>query len=224
MRDCSVSPEAAATTAALATLPATLDALFASINARPGIRNVFVTEYPDPDDGPRRGAVRDVGQPRLRGIRVHPDDEAAFASASLVMPLNDALANAVATADAASGTHAQWHLVSGIVSRFATHGYCTGGGSPSLNPWVWNNPRFINTPIDSLSPTSQGDILGSMHPNDLGQQAIGEALFDAMAFLAGPVSVGVSSSPAKPVAGIPATLTVQATDGAGTAVPGAVAW
>jgi lysophospholipase L1-like esterase len=221
VRDCSVSPEAAATTAALATLPATLDALFASINARPGIRNVFVTEYPDPTTGLDGALCGTWGNPGFEGFEFIRDNEAAFASASLVMPLNDALANAVATADAASGPHAEWHFVSGIVRRFATHGYCTGGGSPSLNPLVWNNPRFINTPIDSLSPTSQGDIFGSMHPNPDGQHAIGDALFDAMAFLAGPVAVGVSSSPAKPVAGLPATLTVQANDGAGTPVPGA---
>jgi lysophospholipase L1-like esterase len=225
---CVSSPEAAFTTNAIAnTLPGQLDALFAAINARPGIRNVFVTEYPDPTTGvsgvrcggvSRHGPFRiPIFNPGFEGFDGIDLAEATFASTSVVMPLNNALTNAVATADGASGPHPRWHLVSGIVSRFNTHGYCTD--APSPNPYSWGNPRFIATPVDSL--TSQRDERGSMHPNDKGQVAIADALTDAMSFLTDPMAVTVTSSPTPPVAGSPASIGVQAANSRGDAVSGA---
>jgi serine/threonine-protein kinase len=63
--------------------------------------------------------------------------------------------------------------VSAISSAFSGHGSCTGGGSPDL--LTWGTPRYVSTPADSL--TSQGDINGSMHPNNLGQQAIADIIY-----------------------------------------------
>jgi hypothetical protein len=62
--------------------------------------------------------------------------------------------------------------------------------------------------------------MGTLHPNNLGQMAIGGALFDAMRFLLDPVQVGVAT-PAVPVAGVPTAVTVTVTNTAGRPVPGA---
>jgi hypothetical protein len=93
--------------------------------------------------------------------------------------------------------------VTGIAAAFSGHGYCTGPGSPnSANVSV---PRFINTPADSQA--EQGDTNGSMHPNDLGQQAIAGVLDNA--YYAHTMSLSLSGPPTF-VAGNPATFTVQA--------------
>src|SRR5207302_1837050 len=103
--------------------------------------------------------------------------------------LNNNLAGMVARANARPGPHPVFTFVKdGILNRFNTHGYCSGAGSQ--NPFNWTTPRFISTPVDSVA--SQGDVFGTMHPNDLGQQAIGSALFDVMKSLAAPLSISVS--------------------------------
>jgi PASTA domain len=99
------------------------------------------------------------------------------------------------------------------LARFASHGYCTGGGSPV--PWAVPNPRFISTPVDSL--TSQNDLGGVMHPNDLGQRAIGAALYEATRFLTA-VIAPVPDHPVPDVRGDTATQARSALAAAGLAV------
>jgi hypothetical protein len=176
-----------------------------------------VTEYPDPTTGVFGSRCGTPESPAFQGLEGINPIEAAWASSRVVARLNAALSAAVAAANARPGPHPVFHFVTGISSRFATHGYCTGGGSPAL--WTWPNPRYISTPIDSL--TSQGDpISGTLHPNDLGQRAIGEALFDAMRFVAEPLQMRITPA-ASPVAGEPVALTVRVSTMRGTPVPGA---
>ena len=67
--------------------------------------------------------------------------EAYWMSVSVVAPLNRILAAAV---ERARGAGPMWHFVSGISARFATHGYCTGSGSPES--WSSSVPRYVVTP------------------------------------------------------------------------------
>lgn len=180
MPDCS-NLDSSVTTA-LAALPARLAAVFAAV---PGsVQNVFVTEYPDPTTGlePFTGLAVPCGTPpapSFQGLEAISPIEAAWASSRVVGRLNATIAAAVATANSAPGPHPSFRFVTGISARFATHGYCTGGGSP--NPAAWLHPRYIATPVDSV--TSQGDALGTLHPNDLGQREIAAQLVSAMRFL-----------------------------------------
>ena len=87
-----------------------------------------------------------------------------------------ALSAAVAAANAAPGPHPTWHFVSDIPGAFVGHGYCSGVGAPVYS-W-WAIPRYLNTPVDSV--TAQGDIMGTMHPNDLGYSEIGAILARAI--------------------------------------------
>jgi lysophospholipase L1-like esterase len=210
--DCTAAD--AGVTTSLTTLSTSLAGVFASVPAR--VANVFVTEYPDPTTGVFGALCGTAPSPAFQGLEGITAVEAGWASTRVVGRLNATLSAAVAAANALPGPHPVFHFVTGISARFATHGYCTGGGSPV--PWAWFNPRFVGTPIDSL--TSQGDIRGTMHPNDLGQMAIGEALAAAMDFLTRPMRVRVSSS-ATPIIGSPAALTVDVSTSAGTPVPGA---
>jgi hypothetical protein len=132
-----------------------------------------------------------------------------------VAGLNRALSKAVNTANAVQGPHPVFHFVTGISSRFHTHGYCTGVGSPA--PWALFNPRYVATPIDSL--TSQGDVKGAMHPNELGTAAIGEALVDELRFLAR--SLSLSHTPVTPRVGTPTPMTVTVRGIDGTPLPSA---
>jgi lysophospholipase L1-like esterase len=197
--------------ASLAALPASLAGVLNAVPSR--VDNVLVTEYPDPTMSALAFCGNPVS-PGFEGFDTIIEPEARWASGRVIARLNAALASAVAAANARPGPHPVFHFVRGIASRFATHGYCTGGGSPS--PLVWFHPRFVATPIDSV--TSQGDVRGSMHPNDLGQRAIGEALFDAERFLADRLSVRVTPA-ATPVVGTAVGLTLTVTTSAGTAVP-----
>ena len=169
-----------AVTASLAALPGKLAAVFDAVPLN--VANVFVTEYPDPTTGMLGIPCGDSLMPGFQGWEDISLGESVWASIRVIGRLNAALATAVAAANARPGPHPIFRFVTGISARFATHGFCTGGGSNSpLTPATWFHPRYINTPVDSF--TSQGNHKGSMHPNDLGQQAIGEALFDAMRFL-----------------------------------------
>jgi hypothetical protein len=212
--------DASVTASITTTLPPLLDSVLNAVPANPAdptranVANVFVTEYPDPTTG--LGGIR-CGNPLalgFQGMDGVTEFEAAWASTRVVAPLNAALAAAVARANARPGPHPVYHFVTGISARFASHGYCTGGGS--MHPWTWFHPRYVNTPFDSL--TSQGDVFGTMHPNDLGQGAIGEALFDAMSFLLNGLRFSVSTS-AAPVVGGPVGVSASVMTTAGTPVP-----
>jgi hypothetical protein len=204
---CNLDPNVTGPTGSLlADLPRRLDQVFMAVNAGAAgtVRNVFVTEYPDPTTGPTpwwvlpfEGPVRFCGHgvpppppipffppfyptlplPGFQGFEGIIEMESGWASGGVVAPLNAALASAVARANSAPGTHPVWRFVTGISSRFSTHGFCTGPGSPF--PDYWGVDRFVGTVADSL--VVQGDIRGAMHPNDLGQQQIAAVLASALA-------------------------------------------
>jgi hypothetical protein len=201
----------ASVTAGLTTLSARLATVFAAVPGNVG--NVFVTEYPDPTTGVFGQICGSVLAPAFQGLETISPAEAAWASSRVVAGLNSTLATAVLAANARPGPHPVFRFVSGISARFAGHGYCTGGGSPA--PWALPNPRFIATPVDSL--TSQNDLGGVMHPNDLGQRAIGEALYEATRFLTA-VIAPVPDHPVPDVRGDTATQARSALAAAGLAV------
>jgi endonuclease YncB( thermonuclease family) len=204
----------ASVSASLTLLPGRLASVLNAVPARVG--NVFVTEYPDPTTGLFGVRCGNPFSPGFQGFDGISEFEAAWASSRVVGRLNAALAAAVTAANARPGSHPVFQFVTGISSRFATHGYCTGGGSPFLH--VWPHPRFVATPVDSR--TSQGDFMGSMHPNDLGQIAIGEALFAAERFLADPLALKIKPA-TTPVVGAGTTLAITVSTSAGTPVPDA---
>jgi lysophospholipase L1-like esterase len=210
--DCSASD--ASVTGSLATLAPRLTAVLDAVPSR--VTNVFVTEYPDPTTGVSGARCGTPTSPAFQGLDLISASEATWASTRVVARLNAALSTAVDAANARLGPHPDYHFATGISARFADHGYCTGIGSPVW--WAWPNPRFIATPVDS--GTSQGDVRGTMHPNDLGQQEIGAALFDAERFLAEPLRVDIVPS-GTPVVGAPVPLAITVTTSRGRPVPGA---
>jgi lysophospholipase L1-like esterase len=116
---------------------------------------IYVTEYPNPTRD-QQGATCDPLIPyldstpfgySLRGTITRA--EAADAESELLLPVNTALKAAAA----AFG----WHLVSGIASQSTPHGIC------STRSW------FVDV-TESL--IGQHDVLGTLHPNRQGQQAI----------------------------------------------------
>ncbi len=168
----------------LADLPRRLDEVFAAVNsgAAGTIRFVVVTEYPDPTIGLWGLRCGNPVVPGFAGFDGISEDEATWASIAVIAPLNAAIQDAVFRANTAPGSHPAWAFVSGISSRFSTHGYCTDFPSPSW--WTWGNPRYVNTLLDSI--TAQGDPFGSMHPNASGHAEIADALYSAVWFLVAP--------------------------------------
>lgn len=124
---------------------------------------IYVTEYPNATRD-EDGAVCDPLIPYLdstsfgfnvRGMITRA--EADEAERELLLPVNAALNTAAATYG--------WHLVSGLASQSATHGVC------STTPW------FVDV---SQSLIVQHDVLGTLHPNRLGQQAAASLVVAAL--------------------------------------------
>jgi hypothetical protein len=202
--------------------PGLYNQLINAVNSRSDIDNVFVTEYPDPTTGPLANSEDPGGycgvpgpDPSFEGFDLITQPEAQWASVAIISELNRQLANMVIRANEAAGPHPKWFFVSGIASAFAGHGYCTGGLSP--NPATWLTPRYINTPIDSQS--SQDNILGSMHPNDLGQQVMAGVMYSAYTSVQ-VMSAQVSES-SMPVAQALSSFSVTALTFTGKPVAGA---
>ena len=178
--DCYLNPKMVQDLAeAFADLPRRLDAVFAAVPTT--VKHVFITEYPDPTVGLFRLRCGTVLTRPFHEFEKISLAEAEWLSRKFVVPLNAALSDAVGRA---AGRGTTFTFVRGISERFATHGYCSGiDGMDPLSAFHPRNaiPRFISTPVDSF--TSQGDGDGSMHPNEGGHQAIGEALAEAMRFV-----------------------------------------
>jgi serine/threonine-protein kinase len=219
---CSTDPNITAPFASkLNQLPGHLSDLIKAVNGRQDIDSVFLTAYPDPTTGPSfpsnpSGRCGIPGpDPGFEGFDSITYADAAWASSSVIAPLNAALQAAVDAANKAAGPHAVWHFVSGIASAFSHHGFCTGVGSTDLA--TWPTPRFVETPYDALS--SEHDISGSMHPDDLGQQAIANVMYNG--YLSLPLmSASVSASSAF-IAGNPSSFTVQTLTFDNTPIAGA---
>jgi lysophospholipase L1-like esterase len=124
---------------------------------------VYVTEYPDPTHDQNGNPCNPLipyldGRPLGFGVRgTITQTEATQAQSELVVPVNGALKAAAA----AYG----WQLVSGIAAQSTTHGLC------AATPW-------FRSVYDSL--VTQHDVLGTLHPNVLGQLAIAGAVLAAL--------------------------------------------
>jgi lysophospholipase L1-like esterase len=189
----------------LADLPGQLDQLVNTIDQRNDIDNVFLTAYPDPTTGPGGVYCGIPGPyPGFEDFDYITQPDSAWASADVIDQLNDKLAAAVSYAQSQPGPHAEWHYVGAIQNAFYGHGFCTGVGSSNLG--VWTTPRYVETPDDSSM--SQGDILGTMHPDNLGQQAMASILYND--YLSLPLMSASATATTALAAGAPANFTVQA--------------
>jgi hypothetical protein len=175
-----------------------LRALVAAVAAMPiPVRHVFLTEYPDPSTTPYLGPAHRCGSPFPPGTPNIPGSgfdgldftKAETAAATVILPLNSALALTVATASTPATGGPIWHFVTGISSAFDTHGYCMGLPNPA--PQMWVTGRMINTFTDS--EIIQGDERGTMHPNASGQGAASAVI--ATTILA---SVPIATRPGTP--------------------------
>jgi hypothetical protein len=190
-----------------ALLPGKLTALVNAVNALPDVRNVMLTEYPDPTtglDGRRCGSFLAPGFDGFDGIS---EAEATWASDTVLATLNNDLAQAVLAGNSlvTAQPHAVWHLDTSTASAFNDHGYCTGPGTDSLDPSTAGNPRYVNTLYDSFAV--EGTQTGAMHGNEAGQEALAVGYENGWSFLFGPQKLQVSASPA-PVLNQPTTLTI----------------
>jgi lysophospholipase L1-like esterase len=186
-------------------LPGELDQLVDTIDQRGDIDNVFLTAYPDPTTGPGGVYCGIPGPyPGFEDFDYITQPDSAWASTGVIDKLNDALAAAVSYAQSLSGYHTKWYYVGAIQGSFSGHGFCTGVGSSNLG--VWTTPRYVETPDDSA--TSQGDILGTMHPDDLGQEAIASILYQDYESL--PLMSASVTASGTPEAGAPSSFAVQA--------------
>jgi lysophospholipase L1-like esterase len=125
--------------------------------------SVYVTEYPNATRD-EHSAVCDPLIPYLDstpfGFNVRGTitrSEAEEAERELLLPVNAALKSAAATYG--------WHLVSGLASQSTTHGVC------STSSW------FVDV---AQSLIAQHDVLGTLHPNRLGQQAAARLVVSAL--------------------------------------------
>ncbi len=198
-------------------LPSKLGDLETAVDNLSNVRNVFLTEYPDPTVGV--GGIRcgDLLAPGFGGLTGITEGEATWASQEVLGPLNTALAKAVNDGNSmvTKTPHAVWHLIP-AADAFIGHGYCAGFGSPS--PIQAGGTRYLNTVVDSVAV--QGDGNGTMHPNEAGQEALADVILNSLAFLIGPAQPHVTSSPAA-VVNSPTTLTIRALTTASSPIVGA---
>jgi len=124
---------------------------------------IYATEYPNATRD-EQGAVCNPLIPyqdstpfgfTMRGTITQ--SEAAQAETELLQPVNAAVKTAASTFG--------WHLVSGITSQSTPHGLC------STRPW------FVGV---SQSLVEQHDVLGTLHPNRQGHQAMAGAVVSAL--------------------------------------------
>jgi hypothetical protein len=126
--------------------------------------NVMITEYPDPSKD-ETGNIA----PEIMGDIQWPLEvdslELALALQHVFIPLNQTIQGAAA----ANG----WHFVSGISSRFSTHGYS------SSNPYLrtFKEATYLQGPGPRNALEFLGDpSTGTMHPNVQGQLVYRDAL------------------------------------------------
>lgn len=118
---------------------------------------VYLTQYFDP--------THDVGGDYCDSmLGIHRREDLAWA-AGVVSALNSVLR-------VAAGRHG-WNYIGGIAADFAGgaagasgHGYCAG------------RQRWVTTLTDSLS--GQGDIFGTLHPNETGQRCIATHIWETL--------------------------------------------
>ncbi len=117
------------------------------------VSDVYITEYFDPSRD-ETGNFPSQARSNTCAAGLIDPSEWEFLYNEMVVPLNDAVAQA-------AGVHG-WHMVDGIAQDFQTHGYCAQPGPFALfgDSWVIKGPESLD---------QQGDLLGTSHPNALGQ-------------------------------------------------------
>jgi hypothetical protein len=130
-------------------------------------RHVFLTEYADPT-GDRWGhtAAQILGD-IFPGIRVD-QSKLEWARTEVLGPLNAAVARAAAVHD--------WNYVGEIAEDFRRHGYAAD--DPYTAHPEADHIRWIRTYGESTA--MQGDISGTLHPNEFGHRAIARRLVTAL--------------------------------------------
>ncbi len=113
---------------------------------------VLITDYPDQTRN-QNGVVSSIAGPP--GATLFNLSDAQFFSASIAIPLNNAIA-AAATAN-------HWKFVD-IFNAFLTHGY------PSTDTWIRQYDQSL---------ALEGNRDGFFHPNAVGEQAIAQQLLAA---------------------------------------------
>jgi hypothetical protein len=183
----------------VAGLTAAYDALDAAIASRLEATAVYITAYPDPGSGydpdgeERFPLCREIAGDLVFGLEVD-DGELALANERVAAPLADAMAGAAAE-------HG-WVLVDAHVEDFLGHGYCGAEpydaadypGNPWPDPvefddvpgvrWFRRGPEAAAIQGDAEGTRFAPERLateGTLHPNQLGHQAIAAALLDAFA-------------------------------------------
>ncbi|MDX6625657.1 MAG: hypothetical protein QOE56_646 [Solirubrobacterales bacterium] len=140
----------------LADLPRRFEKLKKGLGRRLPESRVYLSEYFDPT----RDENGETCDGILAGVSSAELDEA---QSRLLVPLNEAVA--------AAAKDQHWHEVTGIAPAFRRHGYCAGNES-----WV----TTLGESVTSLGGTLQGRFLGTLHPNEPGQQAIGNRIAAAL--------------------------------------------
>jgi lysophospholipase L1-like esterase len=141
---------------ALAALPGRYERLQATLSDRIPADHVYLTEYFDPT----RDEFGETCDGILAGVSQTELDEA---QSRLLSPLNEEVA--------AAANRFHWHEVTGIEPAFRKHGYCAGDQA-----WV----TTLRESATSQGGTLLGRFLGTLHPNEAGQQAIGNRLAAAL--------------------------------------------
>ncbi len=139
--------------ASLAELPRDYARLAQRLSPRIPANRVYLTEYFDPT----RDENGETCDGILGGVSAA---ELAAAQTRLLAPLNEAVAAAVAAQPG-------WREVTGIAPAFRRHGYCAGDAA-----WV----TTLTDSASSLGGTLRGRFLGTLHPNEAGQQATGNRI------------------------------------------------
>jgi lysophospholipase L1-like esterase len=117
---------------------------------------VYIVPYFDPlHDADGRACER------ILGSITKPELE--LAESRMLAPLNEAVA-------AAAKRH-RWHEVEGVTQRFGKHGYCARGQA-----WV----TTLHRSVESLGGTLKGRFLGTLHPNQQGQEVISGEISKAL--------------------------------------------
>jgi lysophospholipase L1-like esterase len=145
------------------TLPEVLSARLGELRAdyraladalAPLVKRVFLVQYFDPTRG-----ADGITCNRILHIKGGILDKAREL---VIDPLNEE--------GAAIAKDAGWHYVDGIQAAFGGHGYCTGSDS-----WIVSARQSV------LRLGGGARIAGTLHPNALGAEAIGERIFDSLA-------------------------------------------
>lgn len=140
---------------------------------------VLIVEYFDSTRDERGETCKRIGLANpLRSLQID-QDEARWAAAHVLEPLNAIVAEAA--------DDAEWTLVGGVAEAFRTHGYC------ARESWI----RHIGESLrEQKGETRKSRLTGALHPNGEGHRQEGEMIGLALAanLYGGPLAGAASDS------------------------------